>query len=199
MSVIDTRRQQMFPVLDAGQIETAKRFASGPARDFAPGEIVFDVGERQAPAWLVLKGAIEIAPARRPRPRGGDHHASAGQFTGEISQLSGRATLAAGRAGPDGCTALPFDAAACPRSDGRLGGGRRDHHARLHPAPRRTAGGQMAARLGAGRPARHRRPRAAAGLPRAATAIPTPCSTPPTTRKAARWSSASACSRTSCR
>ena len=44
MSVIDTRRQQMFPVLDAGQIETAKRFASGPARDFAPNEIVFEVG-----------------------------------------------------------------------------------------------------------------------------------------------------------
>ncbi len=36
MGVIETRRQQMFPVLDAGQIETAKRFASGPARSFAP-------------------------------------------------------------------------------------------------------------------------------------------------------------------
>src|SRR4029077_14479411 len=58
MSVIDTRRQQMFPVLDAGQIETASRFASGPARDFAPNEIVFAVGERRAPSWLVLKGSI---------------------------------------------------------------------------------------------------------------------------------------------
>ena len=29
------------------QIETAKRFASGPARNFAPGEVVFEVGERQ--------------------------------------------------------------------------------------------------------------------------------------------------------
>ena len=35
----------------------------------------------------------------------------AGQFTGEISQLAGRAALATGRAGPEGCTALPFDAA----------------------------------------------------------------------------------------
>jgi hypothetical protein len=33
-----------------------------------------------------------------------------GQFSGEVSQLAGRATLAAGRAGPQGCTALPFDA-----------------------------------------------------------------------------------------
>ena len=38
MSLADTRFDQMFPVLDAVQIETAKRFASGPARDFAPGE-----------------------------------------------------------------------------------------------------------------------------------------------------------------
>ena len=50
MSVIETRHQQMFPVLDAGQIETTRRFASGPARSFAPHEIVFDVGERQAPS-----------------------------------------------------------------------------------------------------------------------------------------------------
>ena len=40
MSVIETRRQQMFPVFDAGQIETTRRFASGPARSFAPHEIV---------------------------------------------------------------------------------------------------------------------------------------------------------------
>ena len=44
MSVIDTRSHQMFPTLDAGQIETARRFASGPAREFAPGEVVFDAG-----------------------------------------------------------------------------------------------------------------------------------------------------------
>src|SRR5256885_12192310 len=37
------------------------------------------------------------------------HHA--GQFSGEVSQLAGRPSIAAGRAGPDGCTALPFDAA----------------------------------------------------------------------------------------
>jgi thioredoxin reductase (NADPH) len=47
-------------VLDAAQIETAKRFASGASRTFAPGETVFDVGERNAPIWLVLKGSIEV-------------------------------------------------------------------------------------------------------------------------------------------
>ena len=34
-----------------------------------------------------------------------------GQFSGEVSQIGGRASLAQGRAGPEGCTALPFDAA----------------------------------------------------------------------------------------
>ncbi len=109
MTVLDTRRDQMFPVLNAAQIETAKRFASGSARDFAPGEVIYDVGERQASVWLVLKGSVDVVR------RDGLHHEApiitecAGQFSGELAQLSGRATLASGRAGPKGCTAIPFD------------------------------------------------------------------------------------------
>ncbi|MBV8653659.1 MAG: FAD-dependent oxidoreductase [Alphaproteobacteria bacterium] len=111
MSLIETRRHQMFPVLDAAQIETARRFASGPARDFAPGALLYEIGERYAPSWLVLKGTIEIE-----RRDGLDRLAAitsqgVGEFTGEVSGLSGRASLAAGRAGLGGCTALPFDAA----------------------------------------------------------------------------------------
>ena len=110
MSTFETRRDQMFPRLDAAQIGTAKDFASGNARDFAPGERVFAMGERHAPVWLVLKGSIEVM-----RRDGIDHLAAVtvhgiGQFSGEVSQLSGRASLASGRAGPEGCTALPFDA-----------------------------------------------------------------------------------------
>ncbi len=111
MSIIETRRDQIFPVLDAAQIETAKRFASGPERAFAPGEVVFDVGERNAPAWLVLKGSIDVVRRdglKRETPIT-THHV--GQISGEVSQLAGRDTLACGRAGADGCTALPFDAA----------------------------------------------------------------------------------------
>jgi thioredoxin reductase (NADPH) len=111
MSLVDTRRHQMFPVLDDVQIETAKRFASGGPQQFAPGEVVFEVGERAAPAWLVLEGTIEVTGRDRL-----DHEMAitthgAGQITGELSQLTGRAALATGRAGPQGCTALPFDAA----------------------------------------------------------------------------------------
>ena len=57
MSVVETRRHQMFPVLDMAQIETAKRFASGEARSFAPGAVVFDVGERSAPAGWCSRAA----------------------------------------------------------------------------------------------------------------------------------------------
>ena len=39
MSIISTRGHQMFPVLDDGQIETAKRFASGRAGVFAIGDV----------------------------------------------------------------------------------------------------------------------------------------------------------------
>jgi len=111
MSLVEERHDQMFPVLDKAQIETARRFASGEARRFAPGEFLFTIGERNAPTWLVLEGGIEVH-----RRDGLDHEVpitthAPGQFSGEVSQLAGRATIAAGRAGPQGCTALPFDAA----------------------------------------------------------------------------------------
>jgi thioredoxin reductase (NADPH) len=111
MSVIEKRREQMFPVLDAGQIETARRFASGLERSFAPGQIVFDVGERNAPAWFVLKGSIDAFRRDGLNRETFITTLGAGQFSGEVSQLAGRATLACGRAGADGCTTLPFDTA----------------------------------------------------------------------------------------
>jgi thioredoxin reductase (NADPH) len=110
MSLMETRYHQMFPVLDASQIEIARRFASGEAQRFGAGEALFDVGQANVPAWLILDGSIEITS------RDGLNHEriivtqKAGQIIGETSQLAGRTTLAAGRAGPEGCTALPFDA-----------------------------------------------------------------------------------------
>jgi thioredoxin reductase (NADPH) len=89
------REHQMFPVLDADQIETAKRFASGPARTFAVGEQVYAIGELGAPAWLVLAGSIDVV-----RRDGLSHEAAitthgAGQLTGEVNQLAGRPSVGA--------------------------------------------------------------------------------------------------------
>lgn len=111
MSLIETRHHQMFPVFDRAQIETAKRFASGPARNFAPGEVVFEAGERNAPAWLVLKGSIDVVRRDGLNRESPITSHCPGQFSGEVSQLAGAGMLASGRAGPQGCTALPFDAA----------------------------------------------------------------------------------------
>jgi thioredoxin reductase (NADPH) len=111
MSVIVTRGHQLFPVLDAAQMDTAKRFASGPARDFAPGEIVFDVGERNVPVWLVINGAIDVVRRDALNPDVPITTLGAGQFSGEVSHLAGAKTIACGRASPEGCTAVPFDAA----------------------------------------------------------------------------------------
>ncbi len=111
MSIADTRFDQMYPVFTSVQVETVRRFASGEARKFTPGEPVHDVGTRNAPAWLVLEG--ELAVARRD----GLHRESSvvslgpGQFSGEISQLAGQGTLSTIHAGPQGCTAIPFDPA----------------------------------------------------------------------------------------
>lgn len=111
MSLIETRSHQMFPVLDFAQIETAKRFAIGDARHFTPHEVVYDAGELFAPAWLVIEGEINVV-----RRDGLDREAAVtthgvGQLTGELSQLSGRPSLARGRAGTRGCAAVSFDAA----------------------------------------------------------------------------------------
>ena len=111
MSLFETRFDQIFPVLGPVQIETARRFASGEAQHFAPGERIYDIGVRNAPVWLVLDGSIEIVSRDGLHRQASVLSLSEGQFSGEVSSLAGRGTLAAGSAGPDGCTALPFDPA----------------------------------------------------------------------------------------
>jgi len=111
MSLIDERRHQMFPVLNRVQMETMKRFASGPEHRFEPGACVYDIGEVGCPTWLVLEGTIKIVRRDglgREKPL---IEQVPGQFTGEVSQLAGRPSLAAATAGDQGCTALPLDAA----------------------------------------------------------------------------------------
>ncbi len=101
MSLIDTRRSQMLPVLEAPQVEMARRFASGPARRFKPNEVIFDFGQRHVPTWLVLEGGIQVVRRDglgRETPLAVE---GPGQFSGEISQLAGRGAIAAGRVVPD--------------------------------------------------------------------------------------------------
>ena len=110
-SVIDTRHDQVFPVLTAAQIASARRFAVGEPRRVEPGEVLYAVGERNASVYLVLSGQIDAI-----RRDGFGHERQItthvpGQFSGETSQLGGGASLAEGRAGPEGAEVLTFDAA----------------------------------------------------------------------------------------
>lgn len=110
MAIGDSRREQLFPTLSALQIATARRFASGPVRRFGPRDIIYDIGDRDAPSWLILDGS---ADAIRRGAAGQSSLVTTygpGQFTGETNQLSGRPALMSVVAGDVGATAIPFDA-----------------------------------------------------------------------------------------
>lgn len=109
---LESRRYQMFPVLTAEQIRLATRFASSGPHTFAPGEVVSEIGDRNSPARLILSGRLDVFRhdgLSMPEALITGH--GKGQFSGEVSQLSGRPALAGARAGPEGCVALAFDAA----------------------------------------------------------------------------------------
>jgi thioredoxin reductase (NADPH) len=107
--LLEDRLAQIVPTLTPAQIQFALRFASGPPRRFAPDEKLLDVGDRNMAVWLLVEGSI-IASRRDGLGRerifatGGP-----GQFSGEVSDLAGHASLAMVCAGPEGCTAHPFD------------------------------------------------------------------------------------------
>jgi thioredoxin reductase (NADPH) len=111
MTEAGERDYQRFPVLNIHQIEVAKRFASSKTRCFEPGETVFAISDRDVPAWLVLEGAMETFRHQGLAGEAPITTHRAGQFSGEVTQLSGRPSLAGARAGPDGCMAIAFDGA----------------------------------------------------------------------------------------
>jgi len=108
-AVLEQRREQMFPQLTPAQITVARRFGGQPRR-FEPNEIIVSLGEVGAPAWLVLSGHIAVA---RKDPFGNREeivHHMPGMMAGEVSQLAGGPSFVEGRAAPEGCEAMPFDA-----------------------------------------------------------------------------------------
>lgn len=111
MSTTATREHQIFPTLEGDQIRVARRFASGPATPFSPWETIYEVGARNAPAWLVIEGTMDVVRRDGLNREAPITTHTAGQFSGEVNQLAGRPAIAAGRAGANGCTAVPFDAA----------------------------------------------------------------------------------------
>jgi thioredoxin reductase (NADPH) len=89
-SIIERRRDQMFPELDPFEIERMRRF--GEARSFAQGEAIFTAGQVGPGLVVIFSGEVDIV-------RHEFSHESLivmrdpGQFMGELAQLAGRPAL----------------------------------------------------------------------------------------------------------
>ncbi|MGH8729053.1 MAG: cyclic nucleotide-binding domain-containing protein [Burkholderiales bacterium] len=88
---IETRRHQMFPVLEPAQLERLHRF--GEPRAFADGERLVRAGEAASSMFVILKG--EIAATHHDAVAQHEPFVTIGRggFTGELAQLSGRPAL----------------------------------------------------------------------------------------------------------
>jgi thioredoxin reductase (NADPH) len=90
-SIIDTRRDQMFPVLEAFEIERVRRF--GKIRLYDAGAALAKVGELGPGLTIILSGQVGISR------RDGLGHSTPivtygpGSFMGELAQLAGRPAL----------------------------------------------------------------------------------------------------------
>ncbi len=90
-TILDTRRDQMFPALAPAEIDRIRHF--GHVQSFAAGEMLARTGERGHGLTVILQG--EVAITRRDEA-GGDQAVTShgpGSFMGELAQLSGRPSL----------------------------------------------------------------------------------------------------------
>jgi thioredoxin reductase (NADPH) len=88
---LESRRHQMFPTLSDADIKHMLRF--GHVRHFSDGEKIAEAGKSSYGMLLVLKGGVAIS---RFDGLGNTSYITthtAGQFSGEVAQLSGRPAL----------------------------------------------------------------------------------------------------------
>jgi thioredoxin reductase (NADPH) len=91
-SIFATRHDQVFPTLDASEIERLRRF--GEVRSFPAGDALKKLGEVGHGLDIILEGRVEAAieqsveGGRIPYATQG-----AGEFVGELAQLAGRPSL----------------------------------------------------------------------------------------------------------
>jgi thioredoxin reductase (NADPH) len=90
-SIIDTRRDQMFPVLEPKEIERARRF--GEVRAYERGEAIVIAGHASAGVTVVLSGRIDITERDPSGNRMLIVTHGRGEFMGELAQLADRPSL----------------------------------------------------------------------------------------------------------
>jgi thioredoxin reductase (NADPH) len=87
-------RAQAFPVLTAEQISRIRSL--GKVRNVKVGEILFEPGDTDIPFFVLLSGSMEIVQPDRHAERLIVNH-DPGEFTGEMTMISGRRGLVRGR------------------------------------------------------------------------------------------------------
>src|SRR5258705_2846199 len=90
-SVIEARRDQVFPTLEPEEIERLRRF--GEVRSYRAGDALVTTGEAGHGLGVVLSGAVTIT--RRDELGRSEPIVTylSGSFVGELAQLSGRPAL----------------------------------------------------------------------------------------------------------
>src|SRR5256714_13330035 len=90
-SIIDTRRHQMFPVLEPAEIERVRRF--GKVRSYGAGEALAKVGKVGLGFTIILGGNVDITQHDESGRRTAIVTHGPGSFMGELAQLAGRPAL----------------------------------------------------------------------------------------------------------
>jgi thioredoxin reductase (NADPH) len=90
-SIIDTRRHQMFPVLEPAEAERVRRF--GKVRSYGVGAALAKVGEVGLGLTIILAGKVNITQHDQSGRRTPIVSYGVGAFMGELAQLAGRPTL----------------------------------------------------------------------------------------------------------
>src|SRR6516162_934309 len=95
-SIIDSRRDQIFPVLETADIERMRRF--GRLRSFRAGEVLARVGQVADGLTIILAGKVEVSRHDKLTDREPMAIHGPGQFIVELAQLAGRPALIDARA-----------------------------------------------------------------------------------------------------
>lgn len=92
-------RGDAFPVLTAEQIDRVR--PSSHVRQVKKGDILFEPGDADVPFFVFLSGAMEVVQPDRHGERPIVNHGP-GEFTGEMTTITGRLGLVRGRVTEDG-------------------------------------------------------------------------------------------------
>jgi thioredoxin reductase (NADPH) len=93
---LDTRREQMFPRLEAAEVHRLRRF--GEVRRWTAGDALFEAGKAGLGMFVILAGQVRITRKDAHNEDQPVVEQGPGQFLGEISGLSGRPALVDGHA-----------------------------------------------------------------------------------------------------